>query len=518
MAPKKQLPALGAFVRQGNWKLPDFVMEELERNGNAWTYAHFEAHDLKKLKNFIIGVVKSEGRAFEHVGEEFQADPEVLLAALSSYGRALQYASQELRSCPETVLAAVKTNGSALQFASQALRGDRELVIAAIEEDGSAIQFASNELRADKQLVLIAVAKHSYALQYASSDLKADREVVIEAVKQSKRALDVEFQKLNWKPKVHALEFAAPHLRGDREVILAAVSTNGNALELATEKLRSDRDVVLAAVKENERALRFAATREIKRDPELVRIAARALRFDGPAGERVHVEPEDGLRPSSTPATPSSASPTGRRSPMKGRQGRQSFGSGAVEEEAPVPVWADTPLTEVRLRIGECFNKTAEEVDDVQLTLDGEILSLEDDRTLRQITEASILNNGLGIVDVVILERELALEATASRRPPTTRELHDMAVAAKDRAVELRRAGRMNDALAEFAKMHDFEQRRDDQYAAEKAAVAAEKQALEEARAKAREEEKQKAEAEAREKAEKALAEKMAKKKKGKWG
>lgn len=65
----------------------------------------------------------------------------------------------------EIVLAAVQQNPDALQFSS--LTGDRDVVLAAVRGNGRVLEFADDELRRDHQVILTAIRSNPRARQFA---------------------------------------------------------------------------------------------------------------------------------------------------------------------------------------------------------------------------------------------------------------------------------------------------------------------------------------------------------------
>jgi hypothetical protein len=65
--------------------------------------------------------------ALEHADDFFQADHEVVLAAVRNSGTSLKYASESLKADHEVVLEAVQNNGNALRLASNELQNAPEL-------------------------------------------------------------------------------------------------------------------------------------------------------------------------------------------------------------------------------------------------------------------------------------------------------------------------------------------------------------------------------------------------------
>mgnify|MGYP006092223767 CR=1 FL=1 len=111
------------------------------------------AKDGMKLANFLLG---------------FEADKEVVLAAVEKNGSALEYASPELR-------------GEGLHnLPDEEQESAKEVVLAAVAQDGLALRHASEALRANKEVAYAAGAQFVEALRYVSQELKEDEEFLVE--------------------------------------------------------------------------------------------------------------------------------------------------------------------------------------------------------------------------------------------------------------------------------------------------------------------------------------------------
>lgn len=255
------------------------VLAAIADDPSAFAYA---AGPLTSDRDFVLEVLRRDGSMLRFVPADFQADPQMVLAAGS---KSVMFASQEIKAnCaltvvglrldpmwlpfqsdrrwlwmePSIVQAAVMEHGLALEHAALCLRSDREVVLPAVQQEGLALQYASKSMRADHEIVLAAVQQQPLALEFASKGLRDDPAIAIAAVQ----------------IEGCALEFASARLRGDRGVVLAAVCQNGLALEWAQESLRSDCEVVLAAVEQDGLAVQFASE-ALRRDEEIVLSALR---------------------------------------------------------------------------------------------------------------------------------------------------------------------------------------------------------------------------------------------------
>ena len=90
---------------------------------------------------------RPDWEVLESADDSFQADREVVLAAVRNSGTSLKYASEALKDDREVVLEAVRNNGIALKYASDTLKADHEVVLEAVQNNGNALRLASNELQ-----------------------------------------------------------------------------------------------------------------------------------------------------------------------------------------------------------------------------------------------------------------------------------------------------------------------------------------------------------------------------------
>jgi len=246
----------------------DIVLAAVRHNGENLYYASSE---LENDKDIVLVAAQSSGYvALEMTGPDLRDDATVVLAAVKNNGAALRFASERLNKDRAIVLAAVQQYGPSLSFADPALKRDKSIVLVAVEQDGYALVHADETMRDNREVVLAAVRNYGPALEWASETLRNDREVVLAAVSPSQDVLE--------KRGAHALrdtlKLASPELQQGADVVLAAVSHNGLTLQYAPKAYRNDRATVLAAVQENGEALEWASA-VLKNDKDVVIAAVR---------------------------------------------------------------------------------------------------------------------------------------------------------------------------------------------------------------------------------------------------
>eukprot|EP00618_Florenciella_parvula_P007819 CAMPEP_0119533766 /NCGR_PEP_ID=MMETSP1344-20130328/47099_1 /TAXON_ID=236787 /ORGANISM="Florenciella parvula, Strain CCMP2471" /LENGTH=261 /DNA_ID=CAMNT_0007574771 /DNA_START=119 /DNA_END=903 /DNA_ORIENTATION=+ len=145
-----------------------------------------------------LAAARRNGDVLMTEGKHFDADLEIVLAAVQSSVDALLWADPALREDKQVLLAACAANGRALRY-TKALRSDKDVALVAVENDGDSLQFA-DRLRGDRDVVLAACAQTGWALQYASEELRDDEEVVAVAVEQDPKALRCASDRLRNRP------------------------------------------------------------------------------------------------------------------------------------------------------------------------------------------------------------------------------------------------------------------------------------------------------------------------------
>ena len=223
---------------------------------------------LRTDRQFVLSVVREDGRALQFVHESLLSDHEIMLASCRNDGNALQFAyfmkgynlfMENVEVNLEIVRASVSQNGSVLQHLPPPLQDNPAVVIAAVRQSGSAIQYASPELRRNEAIALAAVSQDGLALRYVPRVHGVDgRAIIVAACSQNGMAL----------------EFCTMNAQMDPEIALAAVSQNGLALEHVSFDLKRDYQVVKAAVTQNGLALRLIHS-ALKDDPDIALAAVR---------------------------------------------------------------------------------------------------------------------------------------------------------------------------------------------------------------------------------------------------
>jgi len=171
----------------------------------------------------------------------------------------LEDVDEEWQADREIVLAAVKLDGHAILYAAPEMRLDREIVLAAVTESGLALRHMNADMCKDRDIVLTAVKQHGDALQFASESLRADAGVVLEAVKAPRGS-----------PDMSAIQYASDLLLDDLTFMTSAVRVTGATIRHASDRLKQDRDLVLSAVRDYAEAL-FSAGPLLQHDAEFVK-------------------------------------------------------------------------------------------------------------------------------------------------------------------------------------------------------------------------------------------------------
>mmetsp|Transcript_55251 Transcript_55251/g.131723 ORF Transcript_55251/g.131723 Transcript_55251/m.131723 type:complete len:270 (+) Transcript_55251:57-866(+) len=109
----------------------EVVLAAVQQSGHALLHC---AEELLNNRDFILKVVERSGVAFAHIPAKFQADEEVALKACRQWGYALKHVAKGLNSNREIVVAAICSGrGNALRYASEDLQEDSEVLELALK-------------------------------------------------------------------------------------------------------------------------------------------------------------------------------------------------------------------------------------------------------------------------------------------------------------------------------------------------------------------------------------------------
>jgi len=232
--------APGATLLGGVWPLADAQEGgEKQAGQKSWRFSTWRAaiaedwqqlarapQEVRADRGLILAALSaSRGMALQYASAAFQADREVVLAAVAAGGQSLQEASKELRSNRELVLEAVRLDATALGGASDALRSDFDFVQQAIQAGGgAALQGAIDTLRRDDAFVLRCAASDPRALQYAVDAVWEDRSFALKVVGSV----------------AGALQYLPERLRADWEIVEAATAHDPASLAAAHASCRAD--------------------------------------------------------------------------------------------------------------------------------------------------------------------------------------------------------------------------------------------------------------------------------------
>jgi hypothetical protein len=163
------------------------VLAAVKDNGMALEQASAVLLDDREV---VLAAVNQDGGALEFASDAFRSDPTFYMPAIRCEGSAIEFAPLEVRRDRSMMLCAVSAphgdpeNASALEIAEVQFQADRELVMAAVTNYGDVLKHASKALRADRAVVMAAVASSGYSIVSASEELKLDREVMLTAATQ----------------------------------------------------------------------------------------------------------------------------------------------------------------------------------------------------------------------------------------------------------------------------------------------------------------------------------------------
>eukprot|EP00971_Amphidinium_carterae_P160654 3185335-Amphidinium_carterae.1 len=90
-----------------------------------------DGSEITEREDYLAFVKRGGIGEYSFLAEQYQADREIVLAAVPSCGYNLCGAAAEYKAEREIVLAAVETDGRALMHAAEECKGDHHIVLAA---------------------------------------------------------------------------------------------------------------------------------------------------------------------------------------------------------------------------------------------------------------------------------------------------------------------------------------------------------------------------------------------------
>lgn len=206
-----------------------------------------EIDDVKRNKEHILDMVKSDWCSYVYATIEESKDPEILVAAIEGQ--------------PKNAHVNIFNRDKEYTFSSAVLGDDN----VPNEDVYSPIRWASKSLQNNKEIALAAVKKNWVAIKYVSKQLQNDYDVVMAAIESQEPVDLVTGKKANMFGTslfyVSTYSYSplawASKLQNNREVVLAAVKKNGMALGYAAPKLRNDPEILAAAINAQEQGQVF---------------------------------------------------------------------------------------------------------------------------------------------------------------------------------------------------------------------------------------------------------------------
>ena len=198
------------------------VLEFIKKNWKKYLYQI--DNSLKYNKEFLLKLIKINGRHYKFIPEIFKDDEELLIEAIKTFPycliytskknknnkdiilqiykyshfvqtNILQYVSDELKNNKDFVLEVIKNNINDFKYISKELKNDKDFILKILKKNGLLLRFV-HELQNDKECVLESVKNNSSALQYASRKLRNDIDFISEVIKIDKKTLQYASQKI----------------------------------------------------------------------------------------------------------------------------------------------------------------------------------------------------------------------------------------------------------------------------------------------------------------------------------
>ena len=153
----------------------DYQSDQLE----TW-YWHL-APDLKNSRDFVRRIVEKRGALLRYVNPEFQADKDIVFAAVASCVEAMQDAADVLQYSAALVESVVRAYPAASKFIKKVmLKSHRPLALLAVAHNGLLFADVGEALQQDEEVATAAAMQNASALNSASPDIKTRIGLLVE--------------------------------------------------------------------------------------------------------------------------------------------------------------------------------------------------------------------------------------------------------------------------------------------------------------------------------------------------
>ncbi len=205
-------------------KLSDIYLKNLLKllSSNIDLFDSFD-DDLKNNRDFLLVLLKIDGRIFHKLSESLKHDIALVRVAVVADRCPLVYIPNEHMDDYELVLSAVVRNGSVLQHLNSHLRDNEEIVRIAIQNQGSCIRYASPRLQQSYELSELAVSRSGRALDSLIIEYQYCKELILKAVSDTNR---------------ETLDCVPQGCRSDMDILITALYSHVRNQHYIPEQLR----------------------------------------------------------------------------------------------------------------------------------------------------------------------------------------------------------------------------------------------------------------------------------------
>lgn len=228
----------------------------------------FASNDLLKNKEFVIDVLKKNGREIEDLPRTLRNDRDIALAAVRSFSGALASLPKFVND-KEIVAIALQHFAPLYTKIGDKLRNDRDLFLMVVGRFRDAYQWAGPEIKNDRNMIMLALEKANCALPHAPAATKFND--------------DPEIVKLSLVHCPNTLANASDRLRNNEEIALLAIKYDSIAYPYVSQELRNSQEFVQKAIDTNGQVIGYVD----HQDKNYRKLALDAIRNDPSNFQRV---------------------------------------------------------------------------------------------------------------------------------------------------------------------------------------------------------------------------------------
>ncbi|TXI93217.1 MAG: DUF4116 domain-containing protein [Neisseriales bacterium] len=147
------------------------------KDNYGWSYIAFYDEEKKYLYDFD-GVHIEGYEIFEHVSKRLKLDREFILEVLKYNGRILTCLDNSLRLDRELILTAVSSPILIFEYLDPLSQDDEEIASLGVRKSGYSIRYASERLKGNKNIARLAIDNDYSAIEYIAYELLDDPDIL----------------------------------------------------------------------------------------------------------------------------------------------------------------------------------------------------------------------------------------------------------------------------------------------------------------------------------------------------